>query len=88
MSLSRFPRLRHISASSRSFATSARVNAGLSALARPIAEDISANWKGTSMTGGTTKNFIGGQFVESKADKWLDVQDPVGLFLSPPSTGN
>lgn len=28
------------------------------------------------MTGGTTKNFIGGQFVESRADTWLEVLDP------------
>ncbi|KAF5356173.1 hypothetical protein D9756_004093 [Leucocoprinus leucothites] len=76
MSMSRFPRLRQISASSRSFTTSARSNTSLSALARPVAEKISAEWKGTSMTGGTTKNFIGGQFVESKADKWLEVHDP------------
>lgn len=33
------------------------------------------------MTGGSTKNFIGGQFVESKADKWLEVHDPVSCFL-------
>lgn len=77
MTLSRFPRLRHLPTSTRSFATSARANAGLSALARPVAEKISAEWKGTSMTGGTTKNFIGGQFIESKAEKWLDVLDPV-----------
>lgn len=77
MSVPRFPRLRHIVTSSRSFATSARSNAGLSALARPVAEQISAEWKGTSMIGGATKNFIGGQFVESKTDKWLDVHDPV-----------
>ncbi|KAJ3560469.1 hypothetical protein NP233_g10821 [Leucocoprinus birnbaumii] len=74
--MSRFPRLRHLPVSTRSFATSTRSNAGLSALARPVAEKISAEWKGTSMTGGTTKNFIGGQFVESKADKWLEVHDP------------
>lgn len=52
-------------------------NATLSALAHPIAEKLSADWKGTSMTGGKTKNFIGGEFVESKTDKWLDVNDPV-----------
>ncbi|KAF9455076.1 methylmalonate-semialdehyde dehydrogenase [Macrolepiota fuliginosa MF-IS2] len=76
MSLSRFPRLRHLSTSTRSFATSACANAGLNALARPVAEKISSEWKGTSMIGGNTKNFIGGQFVESKADKWLEVHDP------------
>jgi malonate-semialdehyde dehydrogenase (acetylating)/methylmalonate-semialdehyde dehydrogenase len=77
MSSPRLSHLLNIPASSRSFTTSARVGAGLSALARPVAEKISAEWKGTSMIGGTTKNFIGGQFVESKADKWLEVHDPV-----------
>jgi len=49
---------------------------GLSSLARPRAEAISANWQGTSCTGGKTMNFIGGRFEESKADKWNDVNDP------------
>ncbi|KAJ3564977.1 hypothetical protein NP233_g7942 [Leucocoprinus birnbaumii] len=48
----------------------------LNAIAQPIAEKLSSEWKGTSMTGGKTKNFINGQFVESKTDKWLDVNDP------------
>jgi len=61
----------------------------LSPLARPAAENISAAWKGTSMTGGTTKNFIGGHFLESKADTWLDVFDPVGpLQLVQHSSGH
>ena len=41
------------------------------------AEKISQEWAGTSATGGSTKNFIGGEFVESKADKWIEVLDPV-----------
>jgi hypothetical protein len=49
----------------------------LSALAQPLAERISANWKGTSATGSSTKNFIGGEFVESRATEWIDVHDPV-----------
>ncbi|EKM83560.1 hypothetical protein AGABI1DRAFT_110209, partial [Agaricus bisporus var. burnettii JB137-S8] len=76
MSLSRFPRPRHISSPARPFSTSARASAGLSPLARPVATELSAKWKGTSMTGGTTKNFIGGQFAESKTDKWLEAVDP------------
>ncbi|KAG8951755.1 hypothetical protein FRC03_012395 [Tulasnella sp. 419] len=44
--------------------------------AQNAAQAISTNWKGTSATGGTTKNFIGGEFVESKTDRWLDVVDP------------
>ncbi|KAF5356174.1 hypothetical protein D9756_004092 [Leucocoprinus leucothites] len=51
-------------------------NPTLNAIARPIAEKLSADWKGTSMMGGKTKNFINGEFVESKTDKWLDVNDP------------
>jgi len=49
---------------------------GLSSLARPRAEAISAHWQGTNCTGGNTMNFIGGRFEESKADKWNDVNDP------------
>ncbi|KAG5332155.1 hypothetical protein C0989_007119, partial [Termitomyces sp. Mn162] len=40
------------------------------------AERISAEWKGTSATGGTTKNFIGGEWLESKTSDWIDVVDP------------
>ena len=50
---------------------------GLSALARPKAEQISSQWKGTSATGGNTLNYIGGSFVESSAGKYIDVLDPV-----------
>ncbi|KAF8762015.1 Methylmalonate-semialdehyde dehydrogenase [Rhizoctonia solani] len=40
------------------------------------AEEISRDWKGTSATGANTKLYIGGEFVESKAEKWIDVHDP------------
>ncbi|KAF7436691.1 hypothetical protein PC9H_003524 [Pleurotus ostreatus] len=50
--------------------------AALNALARPKAEKLSAEWKGTSATGGNTKNFIGGEFVESQTSEWFDVVDP------------
>ncbi|KAL1748574.1 Aldehyde/histidinol dehydrogenase [Schizophyllum fasciatum] len=66
---------RRTSLSARLFATSAPCSA-LSASALPHAEKLSADWKGTSMTGGKTKNFIGGEFVESQAQEWLDVVDP------------
>ncbi|KAG7099016.1 hypothetical protein E1B28_000899 [Marasmius oreades] len=59
----------------RSFSTSLPL-ASLSASARPHAEKLSAEWKGTSATGGTTKNFIGGEFVESKTRDWIEVVDP------------
>ncbi|KIK34317.1 hypothetical protein CY34DRAFT_98234, partial [Suillus luteus UH-Slu-Lm8-n1] len=32
-------------------------------------ESLSATWKGTSATGGNTKNFIGGAFVDSKTSQ-------------------
>ncbi|RXW19525.1 hypothetical protein EST38_g6326 [Candolleomyces aberdarensis] len=69
----RLPQLRHIRASA--FSTSARANA-LSAAALPRAQKLSEGWKGTSATGGNTKNFIAGQFVESKSAEWIDVHDP------------
>lgn len=56
---------------------------GLSQTARPWAEKLSTEWKGTHATGGNTKNYIGGEFVESKATVWHDVVDPVGSY--PPS---
>jgi len=83
------PGLSRIPLRARSFATSAPLSA-LSPLAIPKAEQISANWKGTSATGGTTKNFIGGEFAESKSSEWLDVLDPVrpaGSFPFLPSSG-
>ncbi|KAG8773089.1 hypothetical protein FRC12_002724 [Ceratobasidium sp. 428] len=48
----------------------------LSAPARQAAEQLSKDWKGTSATGGNTKLYIGGEFVESKTSQWLDVLDP------------
>lgn len=41
------------------------------------AEEVSSKWKGTTANGGKTKNYIGGEFTESSADKWLEVRDPV-----------
>ena len=61
----------------RALTTSAPRLGSLSATAKSKAEKISQEWKGTSATGGNTKNFIGGEFVESKAEKWIDVYDPV-----------
>ncbi|KAF9270041.1 methylmalonate-semialdehyde dehydrogenase [Marasmius fiardii PR-910] len=71
-----FSRIARIGSShSRAFSTSSPL-AALSSSARPLAEKISAEWKGTSAMGGTTKNFIGGEFVESKATEWIDIVDP------------
>ena len=63
----------------RSLATnSTHERSGLSWKAKAAAGALSGKWEGTSVTGGTTKNFINGEFVESKAssDKWLEVHDP------------
>ncbi|KAF4623237.1 hypothetical protein D9613_002119 [Agrocybe pediades] len=71
--LSRISSLRTLQ--KKSFHSSAHLKA-LSALALSRAENISANWKGTNATGGATKNFIGGEFVESLSSEWIDVHDP------------
>ncbi|PFH54803.1 hypothetical protein AMATHDRAFT_72567 [Amanita thiersii Skay4041] len=73
MYVQRFPSLRTLSR--RSFATTMSVKA-LSARALPLAQKLSTDWKGTSATGGNTKNFIGGEFVESKTTEWFNVHDP------------
>lgn len=39
-------------------------------------EAVSSKWKGTTANGGKTKNYINGQFTDSKTDKWLEVHDP------------
>ena len=57
-------------------------SSSLSDTARAKAELISQQWKGTSATGGNTKNFIGGEFVESKTSDWIDVVDPVRVSLA------
>ena len=77
MYLRRFPQLRTLQ--SHSFHSSSHLKA-LSSLAIPKAEQISSQWKGTSATGGTTKNFIGGEFIESKTTEWIDTHDPVRKY--------
>ncbi|KIM47863.1 hypothetical protein M413DRAFT_61305 [Hebeloma cylindrosporum] len=78
MRIHRFPVLRTLS--KQSFHTSSSVKA-LGSLALLKAEQISSNWKGTSATGASTKNFIGGEFVESSSDEWIDVHDPSSQTL-------
>ena len=60
----------------RNFASSAALRA-LNATARSKAEQISSEWQGTSATGGNTKNYIDGKFVDSNTTEWHDVVDPV-----------
>ncbi|OJT15808.1 Methylmalonate-semialdehyde dehydrogenase [acylating], mitochondrial [Trametes pubescens] len=80
MPLAKLPRSARLSV--RSYATTGSRSLGtLSATAKAKAEKISQEWKGTSATGGNTKNFVGGEFVESKADKWIDVVDPATQTL-------
>ena len=57
---------------------------GLNSIVREKAEKLSRDWKGTSASGENTKNFIGGEFVQSKTTQWIEVVDPVrnGLCLS------
>lgn len=50
---------------------------GLNSVVREKAEKLSREWKGTNASGENTKNFIGGEFVQSKATQWIDVVDPV-----------
>ncbi|KAH8099427.1 methylmalonate-semialdehyde dehydrogenase [Cristinia sonorae] len=68
---------------SRGFATAAPKPplSALSATARSKAGQLSKDWKGTSATGENTKNFIGGEFVESKTTEWIDVVDPATQTL-------
>ena len=56
---------------------------GLNPAVRSRAEQVVHNWKGTSASGEPTKNYIGGQFVSSSTDKWIDVLDPVCDHTSP-----
>ena len=52
---------------------------GLNAVARAKAEQITAEWKGTNTSGENVENYIGGKFVDSKSEQWIDLVDPVRL---------
>jgi malonate-semialdehyde dehydrogenase (acetylating)/methylmalonate-semialdehyde dehydrogenase len=60
----------------RSYATVQPLR-GLNSAVREKAEKLSRDWKGTNSSGENTKNFIGGEFVQSRANQWIDVVDPV-----------
>ncbi|GBE78255.1 methylmalonate-semialdehyde dehydrogenase [Sparassis latifolia] len=79
----KLPHVRQIHGVRRSFATavSRPPLSALSSVARAKAEQISAEWKGTSASGGNTKNFVGGEFVESQTSEWIDVVDPATQTL-------
>lgn len=76
------PRCLPSRASARRYASAATATASRTAAAGTLADQNaskeSGRWKGTDTLGGSTKLFIGGQFVESRADRWIDVNDPVG----------
>ncbi|SPO20780.1 probable methylmalonate-semialdehyde dehydrogenase (acylating), mitochondrial precursor [Ustilago trichophora] len=57
-------------------ASSGVAKAQLSQIALSRAKDVESKWQGTSMLGGTTKNYVDGKFVESSTSSWLDVNDP------------
>ncbi|KAJ7784344.1 methylmalonate-semialdehyde dehydrogenase [Mycena metata] len=54
---------------------------GLSSFSQSRAEELSSEWKGTNFLGGTTKNFIDGEFRESETKKWIEVLDPATQTL-------
>ncbi|TFY78820.1 hypothetical protein EWM64_g5192 [Hericium alpestre] len=72
----RYPSLRVLRGRGYATTTTRPPLSGLNAVVRPKAEQLSRDWKGTSATGENTKNYIGGEFVQSKATQWLDVVDP------------
>ncbi|KAI0036634.1 methylmalonate-semialdehyde dehydrogenase [Vararia minispora EC-137] len=72
----RIARLRHRCACSYATVATRPALSGLNTVARSKAEQISRDWNGTSATGENTKNFIGGEFMESSATKYIDVVDP------------
>ena len=75
----RLPRYlpRNLRYASTAAATSSSSSAKFAPLAMKAAEEVSSKWKGTTANGGKTMNYIGGEFVESSAKKWLEVRDPV-----------
>ncbi|KAI0756592.1 methylmalonate-semialdehyde dehydrogenase [Daedaleopsis nitida] len=79
MPLAKLPRPTQVRV--RTLTTSRPALSNLSATAKSKADKLSQDWKGTSATGESTKNFIGGEFVESKAEKWIDVVDPATQTL-------
>jgi hypothetical protein len=57
---------------------------GLNSAVREKAEKLSRDWKGTNSSGENTKNFIGGEFVQSRSTQWIDLVDPVRrVYRSP-----
>lgn len=38
-----------------------------------VVEDVFFKWRGIIVNGGKIKIYIGGEFLDSKIDKWLEV---------------
>lgn len=57
-------------------ANQSEASSSLGPLAFERAKDVESKWRGTSTMGGTTKNYIDGQFVDSKTNRWVDLHDP------------
>jgi hypothetical protein len=75
--VSRAAIVRYASSATAASTSNDKPKSGLAPLAARAAEEVSSKWKGTTANGGRTKNYIGGEFVESKAERWLEVRDPV-----------
>lgn len=45
------------------------------------AQSVNNKWRGTSTNGSSTKNYVGGEFLESSTDSWVDVHDPATQFV-------
>ena len=54
----------------------------LGSLAASRARDVESKWRGTSTSGGSTKNYVNGCFIDSNSpQKWIDVHDPATQTL-------
>lgn len=65
----------------RALSTSTPLRSSLGSLATSRAKDVESKWRGTSTSGGTTKNYINGNFVDSNTSQWLEVKDPATQTL-------
>lgn len=62
-------------------------SASLSGLSLERAKEVESKWKGTNTSGGKIPNFVGGEWVQSNAKQWLDVNDPVSTEKEKRSMG-
>lgn len=74
---SRAALLRNVIVARQLHTSTPRALPSLTSTAAERAKDVESKWQGTSTSGGTTKNFVGGQWLDSKTQNWLDVHEPV-----------